>query len=296
MSTARDLAQQGLEAHDAGRFEEAVEKLTKAYAIVHVPTLAVSKARALVKLQRFTAASELYLEATQLQKTDQWQTRQHEAQDDARRERSELLPRIPKLNIVVEGANPSEVTVSIDGVQLPSALIGIDAMVDPRELKIVGKLGNQVVEQTVSLREGEHRTLTLRFAAAGSSVPRTPTASTSPPANAATASSSDNHQALFGWAAVGIGSAGIAFGAVSGLIGIGKKPADCQGSRCYQDEQSQVNTANRWLNISAVSFVVGGVAAATGVTLLLTAPKHASQSQVGLWLNPTSAAVYGRFQ
>jgi hypothetical protein len=303
LSTARDLAQQGLEAYDAGQYQEAADKLSQAYAIVHVPTLAVSRARALVKLRKFIAASELYLEAMRLQKTDVWQAQQYEAQKDAERERNDLLPRIPKLKITVEGASSSEVAVSVDGVALPSAMIGIEAMVDPRELKIVGNRGTEVVRQSVTLSEGEHGAVTLRFAAASPGLPTPATAQTTPapastpttPTDTSTPSGKASSQELFGWIGVGVGSAGLAFGAVSGLVAIGMKPANCQGSRCPTTEQGDVNTVNRWLDISTVSFVVGGIAAATGVTLLLTAPKRESQPRVGLWLNPNAAAVYGSF-
>jgi hypothetical protein len=301
LSTARDLAQQGLEAYDAGHYQEAADKLAQAYAIVRVPTLAVSKARALVKLHKFIAASELYLEAMRLQKTEVWQAQQYEAQKDAERERNDLLPRIPKLKITVEGASPSEVSVSIDGVALPSAMIGIEAMVDPHELKIVGNRGAEIVRKSATLSEGEHGAVTLRFAAASPGLLTRATAQTTPaptpstPADTSTPSRKASGQELFGWIGVGVGSAGLAFGAVSGLVAIGMKPANCQGSHCPTTEQSDVNTVNRWLDISTVSFVVGGIAAATGVTLLLTAPKHESQPRVGLWLNPNAAAVYGSF-
>jgi len=306
LSTARDLAQQGLEAYDAGQYQEAADKLSQAYGIVHVPTLAVNKARALVKLRKFVAASELYLEAMRLQKTDVWQAQQYQAQKDAEHERNDLLPRIPKLKITLEGASTSEASVSIDDVPLPAAMIDIEAMVDPHTLKIVGKRGAEVVVHSVTLGEGEHGAIKLRFAAMSSGLPAPASASTTPASaqtpvtptpltDTSTPSRGGSGQKLFGWVGVGVGSAGLAFGAASGLIGISKKPSDCQGSHCPTNEQSAVSTANRWLDISSVSFIVGGIAAATGVTLLLTAPSDNSQPRVGLWLNPNAAAVYGNF-
>jgi hypothetical protein len=304
LSTARDLAQQGLEAYDAGQYQVALDKLSQAYAIMRVPTLAVSKAHALVKLRKFIAASELYLEAMRLQKTDSWQPAQYEAQGTAERERNELLPRIPRLKIMVEGASPSEVTVSIDGVALPSAMIGIEAMVDPHELKVVGKRGTEVVQQSAALGEGEHGAVTLRFAAAATSLsspaaaPKAPAPSqpaAPPPVTTAPTASHGGGQALFGWLSVGVGSAGLALGAVSGLVAMTNKPSNCQGTHCPTTADGEVKSYNRWLDISTVGFIAGGVVAATGVTLLLTAPKEESQPRVGLWVNPNAAALYGSF-
>jgi hypothetical protein len=192
-------------------------------------------------------------------------------------------------------------------------MIGIEAMVDPHGLKIVGKRGAEVVEQSVTLSEGEHGATKLRFTAASAGLPTpagalpspvtasptpesAPTPATPlPVSNSSTPSHGASSQKLFGWIGVGVGSAGLAFGAASGLIGISKKPADCQGSQCPTGEQRTVASANRWLDISTVSFIVGGIAAATGVTLLLTAPSDESQPRVGLSLNPNAAAVYGSF-
>ena len=44
------------------------------YEIVHVPTLAVNEARALVKLGRLVAASELYIEASRIPRDKSWQS------------------------------------------------------------------------------------------------------------------------------------------------------------------------------------------------------------------------------
>jgi hypothetical protein len=306
LSTARDLAQQGLEAYDAGQYQEAANKLSQAYAIVRVPTLAVSKARALVKLRKFVAASELYLEATRLQKTDVWQAQQYQAQKEAQHERTELLPRIPKLKITLEGASPNEVSVSIDDVPLPAAMLGVEVSVDPHRLKVVGKRGAEVVKQSVTLGEGEHGAIKLRFTAASpgsptpaGASPTTPSASTTglstSLANTSTPARGRSSQKLFGWIGVGVGSAGLALGAVSGIMGIAKKPSNCQATHCPENEQAAVDTVNRWLDISTVSFIAGGIVAATGVTLLLTAPRDTAQPRVGLWLNAGAAALYGNF-
>jgi hypothetical protein len=48
-------------------------------------------------------------------------------------------------------------------------------------------------------------------------------------------------------------------------------------------------------NISTAGFIVGGVGAAVGVTLLLWTPKPQYEPRMALWLGPSSAGVKGAF-
>jgi hypothetical protein len=82
VSTARELAKLAFEDLDNDRYEESVKKFSQAYNIMRMPTLALGKARGLVKLGRLVEASELYLEVTRLEPTDAWQPIQREAQSE----------------------------------------------------------------------------------------------------------------------------------------------------------------------------------------------------------------------
>ncbi|MBN2195416.1 MAG: hypothetical protein JW751_21535 [Polyangiaceae bacterium] len=99
-AAARAIGEEGLDAYDAGRFEEAVEKLESAHAAVPVPTLGLWLARALAKSGKLVEASERYGEVTRLQvEAGQDKDKQREAQADAHKERAALLPLIPDLRI-----------------------------------------------------------------------------------------------------------------------------------------------------------------------------------------------------
>ncbi|MFC1643278.1 hypothetical protein ACFL5O_11450 [Myxococcota bacterium] len=50
LDAARNLAAEGFQAQKDGRYQEAADKLGEAYQTVRVPTLALGRARALVKL------------------------------------------------------------------------------------------------------------------------------------------------------------------------------------------------------------------------------------------------------
>jgi hypothetical protein len=322
LSSARELAKQGLQAYDAGRYEEAADKLAKAYQVVHVPTLAVNQARALVKLGKWVAASELYLEATRIPRDKTWQSTQTDAQKDAEREREELLPRIPRLTVVVKGTAPTEVEVAIDGTSLPVALIGTEQLQDPGVHKVQGTRGPEVVTEAISVREGDRANVTLQFKLVSAAVvqsgsnappppvpvarplqPTQPMAATAapaaPPTAPATDSSSSNNQKLIGWIGIGAGGAGIVVGGITGLMAISKHSSlqdsgDCSGSSCTPAKKSDIDSLNGLRTVSTIGFVAGGVLAAAGVTLLLTAPKQEGPS-VGLWLTPTGASLTGGF-
>jgi hypothetical protein len=102
--TAREVAKQGLDDYDAGRYESAAKKLLQAYEVVRVPTLAVYTARALAKTGRLVQASELYLEAQRIKPKPDWPPIQAKMQQEAKQARTELLERIPRVKIQVERA------------------------------------------------------------------------------------------------------------------------------------------------------------------------------------------------
>lgn len=298
-SAARELAKQGLEAYDAGRFDEAAAKLLRAFRVVRLPTLALNAARALAKSGKLLKASELYLKAVQLEPSDDWQPVQLEAQKSAKKERRELLPRLSHLVISVKGANTDDIFVTVDSVVVPTALIGAEQMIDPGEHEILGKRGDEEVPVKLRLAEGEKKTATLEFeegkaTAAGSSSPRAPK-----PETATTGKSKPGDtQRLAGWIGIGVGGAGVVFGSVTGLMAGAKRSslqdAGCDGVHCYEEQQSDVDAFNRLRTLSMVGFIVGGVGAATGVTLLLTASREGRPSY-GLVLRPSTAELSGTF-
>jgi hypothetical protein len=160
----RLLSNQAAADFQQGHYESARDKFLRAYRIAEVPKLAVWAARANEKLGRLVTAYELYRQALSLQPNDLWKADvQQQAQKEAQNELDKLQPRIPKLTIVVEGANASDVSVNLDNVQIPSDLLGVERYADPGQSKIVGKRGDEVVTQTVGLLEGDAKQIVLKF-------------------------------------------------------------------------------------------------------------------------------------
>jgi hypothetical protein len=312
VSTTRELAKQGLAAYDAGHFEEAAQKLTKAYAVIHLPTLAVASARALAKTGKLLAASELYLEATRIPRDKSWAVAQDEAQRDAYKEQSELLTRIAHVTVIISGADPSGTSLKIDGTTIPQALADAEQMVDPGERQIEARFGNKVMRRSIQLKEGEHVRITLAFDSLGNANALSPatdqpqTANQSPLTTSSRgepAASRGSVQRAVGWITVGVGGAGLVLGSVTGMLALSKRSSlqdstDCSPvdrNSCTVSRASDVDTYNGMRTISSVGFIAGGVLTAAGVTLLLTAPKRDMKPTAQLWLTPSSVGIYGGF-
>jgi hypothetical protein len=118
--------------------------------------------------------------------------------------------------------------------------------------------------------------------------------------------------------AFGVGGAGLAVGAITGIIALGKAgdlKDTCNADKtCPPSEKDNVDSYKSMGTISTIGFIVAGVGGAAGLVLLLTAPTESSssasagryttvpvktQAREGLSMSPyfggTSAGVTGRF-
>jgi hypothetical protein len=327
-SAARELAKEAKHDFDQGRFAQASRKFQQAFTTTQVPTLALWAARSLVKQGQWVAAAELYRKATQLEKNELWiGNAQEQAQLQASDELEKLRPRVPRLVLQVEGASASEVEITIDEVSMPTSLIGVSRPTDPGERTIKGKHGAESVEQKFVLKEGEQRYVTLKFApkpnlatstdSAASNVvaaraePDTPDLNrvSAPPQNPKNSSkqraevsardTSSNVQSTVGWVSTGIGAAGLVLGTAAGLI-VKSRYSDyksaCPNDKCDSTiAQDKLDGYNSWRTLSTAGFIVGGIATAAGVTLLVTSPKHNNRGHIGLFISPSSAELRGAF-
>jgi len=86
-----------------------------------------------------------------------------------------------------------------------------------------------------------------------------------------------------GYVATGLGVVGLAVGTVTGVEALGKR-ADAESkcvsypSRCSSDASAANDDAKKLAALSTVSLIAGGVLVASGVLLILVAPRHADKS------------------
>src|SRR3954466_13417012 len=133
-ATARDAANNGRAAFDAGKYEKAIDYLSRAEQLVHSPTHLLFMARAQAKLGRLVAAHETYLKITRETLAAHPPKAFVAAQDSAEQEQDALDARLPSVTVTLQGATSApDTTVQMAGTPLPAAMIGIPLPADPGE-------------------------------------------------------------------------------------------------------------------------------------------------------------------
>ena len=104
---------------------------------------------------------------------------------------------------------------------------------------------------------------------------------------------------MLAWVAIGVGGAGIATGAVTGAMTLSKEGdleenENCRDAKCLPSERDDVSGYNTLRTVSTVAWIGGAALAATGVVLLVTAPKP-TETHAALVAGPGSLFLRGRF-
>jgi tetratricopeptide (TPR) repeat protein len=309
VSTAREIAKEGLSAYDAGRYEEASQKLSRALEVVGVPTLALYTARANAKLGRWVRALDLYLLATRLRSKGASEAAQLEAQREAEKERTELLAVVPRLSIEVEGGSLQDVEVTIDGRAVDRSQLGGVEFVDPGNHLIVARRGAEVVKAHLSISQRETKTAVLSLGSLPESVtdhdaaPRdvfaSPKTNLEGSERRMRVTDHGATQRTFGWVGLGVGGAGLLTGAGLGAWLLLERPrledAGCAGSSCYDDQGKDVDRYNAVRTASLVGFVAGTAFAAVGAALLFTASPEGSPATTAVVVGPGFASIRGNY-
>jgi len=310
-AAARKLGYAGIEAYQANDYKNALDKLDRAYKVLKAPSLGLWSARALLANGQLVEASERYMEVTRLSVASGEKAVQEQAKLDARRELDALTPRIPSLVIRLEGAFASDVTVTVEGVAVPSALIGEGRPTNPGKHRIEGRRGTERVQAEVVLREREEKSVILRFNPAGA-LQSAPAAgagaeSTPPPAGTTAPVEPGNESPqpkrkdsgaavrTMGWVSIGLGAAGAGVAVTTGILALQKKrdievSGDCEGG-CK--ETGRVQNFNTLRTICIVSSVGAGVLVVTGIALLVAAPSD--DDNVGFLIGPGEVHFRARF-
>jgi hypothetical protein len=297
-AAARKLGYEGVEAYQAGKYALASEKLEAAYASLRAPSLGVWSARALVKRNRLLDAADRYVEVARLPLGSGDVEIQRKAQAEAQTELEALQRSTPTLRIVIEGSKSPSLVVTVDGVPLAPELLGEATPIDPGRHVVEAKQDGLVTRRELSLELSEHEQLTLALTSG------TPSAKPAPIAVVGGQPESDQPPAptsmrrVAAWAVLGVGAAGVVVGGVTGAIAMSKRSAldedpACADRLCPPSHTDQVNSLNAMRNVSTVAFIAGGALAATGLVLVLTAPR--ASTSTAIWISPTSAGLSRTF-
>jgi hypothetical protein len=307
-AAARQLGKEALAHYEAGELEPALDKFRRAHALVGLTTTGLYTARTLDKLGRLVEASELYLEVSRMGLDADAAPQHVDAKKDAATAYDALQTRIPKLTVVVSNlADGMQADVTLDGLAVPPALVGVARPTDPGAHEVVARAGGATRQASIALKEGASREVMLDFA--GVAVPG-PAPITPPPpkgvvgpggpqpgSGESASGESGSVQATLGWVAVGVGGAGLVVGAITGGLAIQKRKDledNCPEGACAPEFHGDVDAFGRLRTITSLAIIGGGVLAAAGVVVVLTAPDEPS-SQARLVLGPGSVSLSGSF-
>lgn len=301
------LADKGVEAFRAEKYEEAIDTFKKADQKFHVPKFLLYVARSQVKLGKLLAAKATYQSILDEKLPPYAPEEFFTAQTDAKKELVEVENKIPTIRIEVNGAPAGQApAVTLDGEKLPSSDLGRPLARDPGPHAIVVTApGRPQVNRTVHLREGGSESVILEM---GVTAPPTSTdggASTSaPPDGTGTgdappdgAGAASGGIPTFTYVAWGVGAAGLIAGGVMGGLALGKyNEYNASPTRDALDQGKLFSL------VADIGFgtAVAGAAAGT-IYWLVTRKSGGDPAKGGLFIAPAvgagsgGAVVLGRF-
>jgi hypothetical protein len=316
-ATARSLGEDGEKALAAKDYKTAETDFRKADSIIHAPTLLIGLARALVGEGRLVEAQEAYRRIIREGVAPGSPAVFRKAVDDATAEVQTIAPKIGAVTIAVKdpgGAAIPEAQVTWDGTPVNAATLGVRRPANPGTHVVhAAAEGYQSADLTVEVPAGGavDAPLTLQRAAAAPAPPADSAAPAAPaPATTATNGAADQSppsraggHSMLPWIAFGVGGAGLVVGGITGALALSKHSdlaGKCSASACGPAEYSDVDSYNTLGLVSTVGFIVAGVGAAAGVTLLLLQPKSSSAGtatglQVTPVVGPGSLGAVGSF-
>jgi hypothetical protein len=289
VAAARTLGIQGVELANAGKCDQAIEKLSRAEALYHAPTILGRLGECQVAVGQVVLGTENLNRVVREQLPANAPLAYRTAQERAKKALDAALPKIAYLTVTVEPRD-AKVEVKVGGAPLSSALIGVERPTDPGTHEIVATApGYLEARSSVTLAEGGHQSVALALPLDPNAKPATPPpADTIPPGGTLTPPpgaepppepQSSSGTKTLGYVLLGVGGVGIVAGSVTGIMAIGAKgDLDCPENRCAGKEGDDLESAKTIAMVSTISFAVGIPAAAVGVVLLVTG---GSKSETG---------------
>lgn len=276
-TTARALAEEGYKALSAKDYALAEDRFRRADALVHAPSLVVDHARALVGLGRLADAYERYDSARREELPPRPPAAWKRAVADAQKEIKGVEAKIGWVTITVKG--PVEANVKIDEREVPVMALGSPFPTDPGERTIRATAeGYLPAEVALSLSAGQKKEASLEL------LPKPPevVAVAPPPPKKVKPPPPPPQETKVNpitYVAFGVGGAGLAVGAVTGILFLSEKSK--LDSTCPAKDACPPGTDTgpfyTYSYVSGISLVVGLAGAGTGIALLLTQPKQSDK-------------------
>ncbi len=266
-AAADALYNQGRELVKAGNSAAGCAKFEASLSISPAASTMLNIARCHEQDGKVATAFADYTRARDLNRDTPGAERRAELEGLAQKGLRAIEPRLPRLRVVVTGS-PAGVLVKTDDKEISGTALGEAFPADPGLHQVqVSAPGCRPETRSVTLEEGKTAVLEIALQATPAPPPEHATSGWSRPA---------------GIALTTLGAVGLGVGAATGILSLGKVhtietlPGCTSGPPCSTRDGGDSSSAKTLGNVSTASFVVGGVLAAAGVTLLVVHPGGAA--------------------
>lgn len=305
-AAARAAATAGFKAYSDGRYADAMTLFAKAESLLHAPPHLLYYARSSVKLGKLVQANEAYLKILRETLPADAPKAFVEAQTAAAAEQPKVEQSLPRLTIVVTGNEAKQAQVTVNGVEVPQALIGIPAPHDPGDLELEAIApGWRSKKEKLTLKEGERQTVKLTLDV------RDVTAKPKVFETTPTPSAPKTGLKVAGWVSVVIGVAGLGAGTYFLVDNRNNREAanalcTLPNGVCPSAQRSAIesydSTANTDAILSWITYGVGGAAVVAGAVMLIlsrggseAAAPPPKTAEVHPWIGFGSVGLAGSF-
>lgn len=296
LKMAQDLVDEGRNLGQQGKWADALERFQRAASLSHktTPQLAFYVGYAEARVGKLVAADVDLRRAIELAH----ESRNEQVAKAAQAELPEVVARTPTLTITVNGT-VTPASLQVDGGPLSVAALGSPVPLDPGDHTIVVRFPGGAVTKQVALVERQRAPLAIdppenAGVAPVAPVPPVPIAPPPPPPPPGPPATSDGSgRKVLGLAVVGVGGATLVTSGVFYLLArsaLSPVSSACPSSPCVATNDTQLasdyHDAQNKQTISIVLAAAGGVVAATGLVLYLTAPASSASSPSAAQLVP----------
>jgi hypothetical protein len=278
-AAARAMAEKGAAAFQKKDYETSIDLFSRAEALIHSPVHLLFLARSHRALGQLVKAREAYIKITRERLEPSAPKVFFDAQEDASSELEAIEPKLASLTIQLEGAEPSQVDLRVDGEAVPAVLVGVPMPVDPGDHEVTAEAaGVDGQSQSVALKEGQQNEVRFVF-----DLPKPPPRQPKPGMATGSAQpgldqSPSRALAYVGWTNVGLGVVGLGIGGYmwsegSTLQDDADRAAAACGKNCPDEQQVPIfdkdqKAADTKTTAAVVGAISGGVLL-TGVVLLI---------------------------
>lgn len=302
LEQATKLYEEATKLLDDKRYDEACPKLEQAVQLVPVASGAQLALGACYEGKgKLASALRRYEEAAALAKA----AGQAEREQRARESAAAVSPRVARLTIRPKGeaAAASGLVVKLDGAVIAKDALATPQPVDAGDHPLHAEApGFAPLDEKLTIADGENRNFELALSKPGEAPPAPPPPASEPPREEGGGMSPLR---VTGLVLGGVGVAGLAVGAVTGILALGKKSDGDEGcskndpNLCPADAVSAREDGFTFATVSTIGFIAGGALAAGGVVLFVVGGEDegsgTSAARLSTELRPNGVAISGVF-